>query len=391
MIKRLLLTISLAIFIAPLVSPSAAHAEGESPVNKKQLSDAHLKKLRDDINELQSFLVKAQDDHKDLVTSLRKSDESVAEMSKQVERIKQSLQEERARLKKLKSEQASLNLNKQTQQKTLKNIILATYKLGQEPQLKLLLNQQDPSKLARNLSYLQYFNKAHQTEIKQYRSTLDRIDVITTEVSEKKAALQVTLADLKNTHKTLKQTQKQQQKIADALNKKIKGSNQKLTRLQQDRQNLISLLGKVEEVFLPYERNKESRPFKELKGKLPNPLNVKPKRMYGMVQSNGKQQWEGWLYPANEGNSVQAVHHGRIVFSNWLRGFGLLTIVDHGQGYMSLYARNQALLRSVGDWVESGEVIAKLGRSGGYDESALYFEIRYKGKPQNPKRWLKRS
>lgn len=388
MIKRVLLTISLAILIAPITLPSAAMAEGT--IDKKQLSDAHLKKLRDDINELQSFLKKAQDDHKDLVTSLRKSDEDVAKMSKLVQGIKKTLQEERARLKKLKSEQASLNLNKRSQQTTLKNIILATYKLGQEPQLKLLLNQQDPSQLARNLNYLQYFNKAHQGEIKQYRSTLDKIDAITEEVTLRKKSLQFKLADLKTTHNKLKKKQKQQQQTASALNKKIKGDNQRLSRLQQDRQNLMSLLGKVEQVFLPYERDKESRPFRKLKGKLPNPIHVKPKRMFGMVQSNGKQKWQGWLYPASEGNDVRTVHHGRVVFSGWLRGFGLLTIVDHGQGYMSLYARNQALLHSVGDWVESGDVIAKLGRSGGYEESALYFEIRHKGQPQNPRRWLKK-
>ena len=389
MIKRVLLTISLAILIAPITLPSAVMAEGS--IDKKQLSDAHLKKLRDDINELQSFLKKAQDDHKDLVSSLRKSDEDVAKMSKLVQGIKKTLQEERARLKKLKSEQASLNLNKRSQQTTLKNIILATYKLGQEPQLKLLLNQQDPSQLARNLNYLQYFNKAHQDEIKQYRSTLDKIDSITEEVTLRKKSLQFKLADLKTTHNKLKKKQKQQQQTASALNKKIKGDNQRLSRLQQDRQNLMSLLGKVEQVFLPYERDKESRPFRKLKGKLPNPIHVKPKRMFGMVQSNGKQKWQGWLYPASEGNDVRTVHHGRVVFSGWLRGFGLLTIIDHGQGYMSLYARNQALLRSVGDWVESGDVIAKLGRSGGYEESALYFEIRHKGQPQNPRRWLKKG
>ena len=389
MIKRLLLTFGLAIIIAPFALPSAVMAEGG--VNKKQLSESHLKKLRDDINELQNYLKKAQDDHKDLVSSLRKSDEDVAKMSKQVERIKQSLKEERARLKKLKSEQASLNLNKTSQQSTLQNIILATYKLGQEPQLKLLLNQQDPSQLARNMSYLQYFNQAHQEQIKQYRTTLSKLDTITEQVTQKKKSLQGKLADLKSTHKTLKSKQKTQQQTAAALNKKIKGSNQKLSRLQQDRQNLMALLGKVEEVFLPYERSKESRPFRKLKGKLPNPIQVKPKRLFGKTQSNGKQKWQGWLYPASEGNGVRAVHHGRIVFSDWLRGFGLLTIVDHGQGYMSLYARNQALLRSVGDWVEAGDVIAKLGRSGGYEESALYFEIRHKGQPQNPRRWLKRG
>jgi septal ring factor EnvC (AmiA/AmiB activator) len=391
MIRHVLLALSIMTLLASASLPALSANANDGTVNKKQLSDARLKKLRNDINELQNYLKKAQDDHKGLVDSLRKSDEEVAKVSKLVERIKQSLQEERARLKKLKSEQKSLNLSKNGQQKTLKNIILATYKLGQEPQLKLLLNQQEPSKLARNLSYLQYFNAAHQKQIKEYRSTLDKLDTVADQVAEKQKTLQDKLVNLRSTRKQLKSTQLLQQKNAQTLDNRIKNDNQRLSRLQQDRQNLMSLLGQVEQVFMPYERNKESRPFNKLRGKLPNPINVKPKRMFGMVQSNGKQQWEGWLYPSTEGNNVKAVHHGRIVFSGWLRGFGLLTIVDHGQAYMSLYARNQSLLRSVGDWVEAGDIIAKLGRSGGYDQSALYFEIRHKGKPQNPRKWLKKS
>jgi septal ring factor EnvC (AmiA/AmiB activator) len=359
--------------------------------DKKAISEAHLKKLREDINELQGYLKKAQDDHKELVASLRKSDEAVAKVAQQVEKLKTALKEERNRLKKLQAEQRTLNNNKASQQSTLKNIILASYKMGQEPQLKMLLNQQDPSKLARNLSYLQYFNKAHQSEIIQYRGTLEKLDVNEQEIKTRQSSLNNKLEERRSLFKKLDRKKQQQQKHAAALNKKIKGNSEKLSRLQQDRQNLMELLGKVEEVFLPYERNKESRPFRKLKGKLPNPIQVKPKRIYGKTQDNGKQKWQGWLYPASEGNNVHAIHHGRIVFSDWLRGFGLLTIVDHGKGYMTLYARNQALLRSVGDWVEAGDVIAKLGRSGGFEESALYFEVRYKGEPQNPRRWLKRG
>ena len=359
--------------------------------DKQVMSEAHLKKLREDINELQGYLKKAQDDHKDLVASLRKSDEEVAKVAQQVEKLKSALKEERDRLKKLQAEQRTLNQNKASQQSTLKNIILASYKMGQEPQLKMLLNQQDPSKLARNLSYLQYFNKAHQKEIIEYRGTLKKLDTNEQEIKTRQTSLNKKLEERRTLFKKLDKKKKLQQKNALALNQQIKGNAEKLSRLQQDRQNLMALLGKVEEVFLPYERSKESRPFRRLKGKLPNPLQVKPKRLYGKTQNNGKQKWQGWLYPATEGNNVRAIHHGRIVFSDWLRGFGLLTIVDHGQGYMTLYARNQALLRSVGDWVEAGDVIAKLGRSGGFEDSALYFEIRYKGEPQNPRRWLKRG
>lgn len=376
---RLLVIVSLLLML-----PFAVMAEGKQP-----LSERHLKQLRDDINELQSFLKKAQDDHKDLVNSLRKSDEEVAKVSKQVEAIKKTLQEERDRLKKLKAEQGSLSQSQHKQQRILNDIILASYKLGQEPQLKMLLNQQDPVQVSRNLSYLAYFNQAHGKEIEQYRSTLNSLAKVQAEIEKNEASLQSNFASLKATHQQLKDKQRQQRTDALALNKKIEGSGQQLTRLQQDRQNLMEVLGKVEEVFLPFERNQESRPFKQLKGKLPSPINSKVERIFGAWQPNGKQRWQGWLYPGDTGDHIRAIHHGRVVFSDWLRGFGLLTIVDHGQGYMTLYARNQALLKSVGDWVEAGEVIANLGHSGGYTDSALYFEIRYKGKPQNPKSWLK--
>lgn len=372
--------------VMPFTTVTLCVAEG---ADSKQLSERHLKKLRDDINELQTFLKKAQDDHKGLVTSLRKSDEEVAKMSKQVESLKKALQEERDRLKKLKAEQASLNKSQLKQQAILNDIILASYKLGQEPQLKMLLNQQDPAQVSRNLNYLQYFNNAHQGEIEQYRSTLNELSQVQNQIETREASLQTNLADLKSSYAQLKQTQKQQQEHANALDKKIRGSGQQLSRLQQDRQNLMEVLGKVEEVFLPYERNKESRPFKQLKGKLPSPINGRAQKLFGQWQPNGKQRWQGWVYPEQTGSQVFAVHHGRVVFSDWLRGFGLLTIVDHGQGYMTLYARNQALLKSVGDWVETGEVIANVGRSGGFEDTGLYFEIRHKGDPQNPKRWLK--
>jgi len=351
--------------------------------------EQHLEKLRNDINELQSYLKQVQGNHQELVKALRGSDKDVAEISKKVEALRSALQEERQRLKKLQAEQRTLSQSQQQQQSTLRNIILASYKLGQQPKLKLLLNQQDASQLSRNLHYLQYFNAAHQTQILSYRDTLQKVDVLTAKVASQKQSLQNKLAKLKSSHELLKDKQTKQKANARALNLTINSSDKKLARLQQDRQQLMAVLGKVEEVFLNYERTQESRPFRSLKGKLPSPFNQKPKKLFGRLQDNHKQKWAGWTYGGRAGSHVKAIHHGRVVFSDWLRGFGLLTIVDHGQGYMSLYARNQALLKSVGDWVETGEVISKLGRSGGYDEDALYFEIRYKGTPQNPRRWLK--
>lgn len=361
---------------------------GRDVFAEQEQNEAYLKKLRADISELQTYLKKVQDNHKQLVDSLQKSDEEVARISQQVNRLRQSLKEEQARLKKLQGEQKTLRQQQTRQQHTLKDIILATYRLGRQPQLQVMFNQEDPGQMARNMTYLSYLSQAHQQQIHDYRDTLSQLDVVETSLKQQQAKLKQELAAFKTEQTKLRTQRDQQRATAQKLKTTIAKSGKSLERMKQDRQRLIDLLGRVEEVFLSYERDKESRPFSKLRGKLPSPINRQARRLFGSKLENQKQNWQGWLYPASEGSEVKAIHHGRVVFSDWLRGYGLLTILDHGQGYMTLYARNQALLRSPGEWVEAGDVIARVGRSGGYDEDALYFEIRKKGQPQNPRRWL---
>jgi septal ring factor EnvC (AmiA/AmiB activator) len=120
---------------------------------------------------------------------------------------------------------------------------------------------------------------------------------------------------------------------------------------------------------------------------MPWPVKGKPSNTFGRARNEGKMRWQGITIPAKEGVTVRAIHHGRVVYSDWLRGSGLLLIIDHGDGYMSLYAHNQSLLRDVGEWVTAGTPISTVGSSGGRDRAALYFEIRHQGKPTNPAKW----
>ena len=135
---------------------------------------------------------------------------------------------------------------------------------------------------------------------------------------------------------------------------------------------------------------KHYQPFGKLKGKLPWPVVGKPSNRFGRYRNGTSLRWQGLTIPSTEGNRVEAIHSGRIVFADWLRGSGLLVIIDHGDGYMSLYAHNQSLLKEIGDWVNPGDTIATVGNSGGQQRSGLYFEIRHNGKPTDPKRWCKR-
>ena len=150
-----------------------------------------------------------------------------------------------------------------------------------------------------------------------------------------------------------------------------------------------SLLQAIEEAVVNLQVPENYQAFKSAKGKMPWPVSGKPSNRFGKSRNEGKMRWQGITIPAKEGTTVKAIHHGRVVYSDWLRGSGLLLIIDHGDGYMSLYAHNQSLLREVGEWVSAGTPISTVGDSGGLDRAALYFEIRHQGKPTNPASWCR--
>jgi len=155
-----------------------------------------------------------------------------------------------------------------------------------------------------------------------------------------------------------------------------------------DRQQLEDLLSSVEEAIADLDLPEATTPIKQLKGKLPWPTQGEIVRNFGSRDTSSGSRWKGVLIRAKEGNEVHAIHYGHVVFADWLRGFGLLLIIDHGNGYMSLYGHNQSIYKQTGDWVASNEVVSSVGNSGGRDNTGLYFEIRRNGKPQNPKSWI---
>ena len=151
--------------------------------------------------------------------------------------------------------------------------------------------------------------------------------------------------------------------------------------------NMRSVIKAVEEAAAELVLPSNYESFVSRKGRLAWPIKGRVAHSFGSTRS-GSLRWEGWLISASAGDNVKTVHHGRVVFSNYLRGFGLLVIVDHGEGYMTLYAHNQELLKETGDWVQSNEVVSRAGDTGGLNKPALYFEIRKQGKPADPKSWL---
>jgi septal ring factor EnvC (AmiA/AmiB activator) len=350
-----------------------------------------LAKLQQEIKKLQSWLKETEPEHDKLNQQLRLSDEKIGKTAKKIEENREKLNQERTRLKKLKAEQSQLRILKAEQKKQLAKQITGAQKLGNQGSIKVLLNQDDPQQISRMLKYYEYFNQARMESIQTLIENLKRLNNIESEILVQQNQLIKTEKSLLDKNKKLNNEKQKHKKLLTSLELQRKQKSNDLSQKQQDRKRLQELITEVATLLDNSARKEDARPIRSLKGKLPRPSKGKIVKAFGNQNSQARNRWQGWLIKGFEGSNITAIHHGRVVFSDWLRGFGLLLILDHGNGYLSLYARNQSLLKSVGDWVYQGEHIATLGASGGFKEPRLYFEIRHNGIPQDPAVWLGRK
>ncbi len=351
---------------------------------------ADLAKLQQEINKLQAWLKETESEHDKLSTALQESDKKIGGIAKKIDETRTLLNEERSRLKKRQAEQSQLRVLKAEQKQQLAKQLSGAQKLGNQGSIKVLLNQDDPQQISRMLKYYEYFNHARMESIQTLIVNLKRLDNIENEILSQQNKLIKTENSLLKKNKEFNNEKKQHKNLLASLDARRREKSNDLSQKQKDQKRLQKLINEVATLLDNSVRKQDARPIRSLKGKLPRPTKGSIVKAFGNSNSEARNKWQGWLMKGYEGSAITAVHHGRIVFSDWLRGFGLLLIIDHGDGYLSLYARNQSLLKSVGDWVYQGENIATLGSSGGFKEPRLYFEIRHKGKPQDPAAWLKR-
>jgi len=362
-----------------------------SAANAEDSDAAKLKALKEDIAKLQQWLNEASAEQSRLAKDLQKTDKDIGTTARQVDTIRSQLQQEQDRLKKLQQDQQQLDELRSQHTRRLRQQLQAAHRLGSDGPIKALLNQSDPQQAQRMLKYYGYFNDARIDQIQHTISELQRLATIEDAIRESQQKLLTTRTSLDQQTRELGQRKQQQQQLLAKLDQQMSSEKQRLQQKQADRKRLESLLENVQTLVEKSPRRNDARPFKSLKRKLPQPLSGKVVAAFGNPNVGGAGKWEGWLMAAPEGQPIQAVHHGRVVYSDWLRGFGLLMVIDHGDGYMTLYAHNETLMYDVGDWVNSGDVIGAVGRSGGLKEPRLYFEIRYKGRPQDPAAWLARK
>lgn len=352
--------------------------------------EAKLEKLKEEIAKLQEQLHKTQKESGQVTEALRQSDKDISELLKKVEATRTKLNEEQERLKKLRQEQGQLHELELKHKAELSKQLRAAQKVGQDGPVKLLLNQDDPQQAQRMLRFFSYFNQARVQHLQHLLQELARLEQIATLIKDSEAELLKNERLQLQNQRQLIQKKAQQQQLLARLNASMATHAQQIAAKESDRKVLEKLITEVKTLLDNSPRQNDARPFASLKGKLPAPVAGRVLQGFGSALADTSRRQEGWLIATQEGSKVRAIHHGRVVYSDWLRGYGLILLLDHGQGYLSLYAHNQSLLREVGNWVNQGDVIASAGRSGGNNQSALYFEIRYNGRPQNPALWLQR-
>jgi septal ring factor EnvC (AmiA/AmiB activator) len=359
-----------------------AVAQSEENYEKK------LRELSNTIDEIQQQLASTRTSKNKLQQSLQVSEQEIGEYTKRIKEIKEALSREKKLLNQYQSNRNVLEKSRQGQQTQINQIIRQAYLLGQQNRIKLLLNQEEPAKMTRILRYHDYIISAHKEKIDRYITTIADINKSTANIIASTTRLTDNQANLNERFRSLKNTQASRLQILAALKQEISLKGGDLTNLQRDQDRLQRLLEEATQALSKLILPSDADPFRSLKGKLPYPSKGRILQSYGQARLDGRLRWRGLFISGKSGDQVVSVHHGRVIFSDYLGGHGLLLIIDHGDGYMSLYGHNQALLKDTGDWVGSRDIIATLGNSGGQAREGLYFEIRYNGKPQNPTPWL---
>ena len=367
-----------------------------SPVwaDEDQATDYQLKldDLRAKIGGLLSGLTDNKSKRTDLRQDLQRLEVRIAKVSIAQRSTEKKAMASNTRLQQLRQELQTTRLNLDRQRRLLAGQLRAAYTLGQQPQLKLILNQKVPSEMGRAMVYFDFLNQARNREIDTYLGSILQKQQL--EVDIEKAALQ--LAQLAAEQKTQKQqldaSRESRKKLIEHLSQDIEQQQQALQDLEGSRNRIEKLLMSLGELMadIPASAGNELA-FGTRKGKMPWPVRGGFVAEFGDSRNQGGLKWNGVLINASYGTPVRAITSGRVEFADWLQGFGFISIVNHNDGYMSLYGHNQALLKKAGDWVEAGETLATVGDSGGHENSGLYFEIRYQGKPVNPKLWCSAS
>ena len=409
--RRVLLLVLLSCLFAPAMADQRADTQRQ------------LEAARQDVAELKKLLEKLQQEKSGVQQQLKKTETEMGDLQKQVNELKRELDSSETEIQRLDQEKKKLQSARGEQQRLIAIQARAAYQSGRQEYLKLLLNQQNPEKFSRTLTYYDYLSHARLEQLSAFNETLRQLANVEQSITEHKNQLQTQKAELDQRHAQLAEARKERQQALAKLNSEYSSRDQRLKARVQEQAELGRVLKTIEETLARQAREAEEArkrelaareaqsrdsgkpasngplvssgaiyggPFASARGKLPWPVDGRLVAGYGTPRGDdARTKWDGVLIGAQAGSQVHAVHGGRVVFADWLRGAGLLVILDHGNGYLSLYGHNQSLLKRAGDLVKAGEAISTVGTSGGQDTPALYFAIRQNGRPSDPAQWCR--
>lgn len=418
-----LYTYSLLLALMLTHLPLVYAAKNEQPKQRLTEVQQRLEALKKELDD-------SKEAHKDAADALKESEVAISEANKKLFEINQNQQKNKKTLSQLQSDSASTNKALIQQQKLLSEQLYQQYIHGQQSYLQMILQSENPNEIARDIHYFSYVAKARSTLIHKMQDNLNKISKLNDETAsalQEVAALKQKQIEEK---KVLEEQKKTKSKVVRSLSNQIATQRGEIKKLSRDEKRLSQLVERLAKIIPPTPKkvrpaskatnseqidntksvgknaandaqasntriinNTEPSPefsstnFASLKGKLRLPVRGDLTNRFGSSREDSGISWKGLFIKASEGADVKSVATGRVVFADWLRGFGNLIILDHGDGYMSLYGNNQAVLKQVGDNVQAGDIIASVGNSGGNEANGLYYELRRQSRPFDPLSW----
>ena len=362
-----------------------------------------LKQLRSRIESLQQELAGTEESKSEAADALRESERAISNANRKLAALTHAQGEANDKLSQLQRQSGQIKKHIEAQQSQLSNLFYRQYINGggQKEYLTLLLNQQDPNQLARDLHYYGYLSQARAENINTLRTNLKRLDELTRESREKSSEIAVIQVKQAEQKKYLEREKAEHKKLLARISLQADQQRREISKLKHDEERLARLVERIAKLLARKKRpgslsndrlpdaSTDGNPFSALKGRLSLPVRGELANRFGSPRADGGITWKGLFIRSINGEEVKAIAAGRVVFADWLRGFGNLMIVDHGGSYMSLYGNNETNHKQAGDAVRGGDTIATVGNSGGNPDSGLYFELRHQGKPFDPLNWVR--
>ena len=382
------MTRATTLFLLLVAAASAASAQ-DTGEELAKVKERELEQVRERISDLKQSMDKSAGERDRLTGELQDIEVAISEQRMRIKEIEREQRYTENKKQVLDADLVEREEHLDVESSELAAQIRAAYMTGSQEKIKLLLNQRDPATLGRLMAYYRYLSDYRADNIAAVMEEIRKLGELRSQIAAEEARL-ASLAKNRYAELTrLNRSQEERQTLLASLKNKIASEGQEVDRLAAQEQDLTRLIAELSSILSDYPISSEA-PFSRHKGKLTWPVAGTLLHDFGQPRVGGNIKWNGVVLAAPRGREVRVVYHGRIAFADWLAGMGLLVIVDHGEGYMTLYGYNETILKNAGDWVAPGDVIATVGDSGGQQRTSVYFELRRGTKPVNPRQWVTR-